>query len=309
MFDPEYEAWKGNIGPGAMLREMIRHDNEEREMAKKAQTPAGIKIDADVITLLQTGTWKETEQGKLGFVMPLTQDRKLYEKTAKVLTTLGGKWSRKDQATVFDDPDADVAVHEALTSGEYIDSKKLFQFFETPAVIASQMVELLKLQPGKTYKVMEPSAGKGALINAVAKACVDDIDVQLFAFELDATRARWLRNEFSGKPSQITRNVLHCDFLDTEPDGGFERVIMNPPFSHGQDMAHIQHAYKFLTPRGILVSIISPAYRYRTTKAAIAFRAWLDGLVAYVTRIELPPGSFKASGTTVSTEMLVVSRG
>lgn len=315
MIDYEYEAWKGNIGPGALLRESIARDNEERmaTKAKAAPVSQGIKIDADVIALMNTGTWTTTDQGDAAFTMPMTSDRKLYQKTAKVLEALGGKWNRKAQATVFaDDADAEVAVREALLSGEYVDSKKLFQFFETPEEVAGMMIKNLCLHPGMKYTVLEPNAGHGALINIVAKQCTTDgPDVELVAIELDQAKEVRLR-EFCGGTGQITKRVLISDFLAYRPDhiGMFDRVIMNPPFTRGQDMAHVRHAYDFLVPNGLLVAIMSPAFTYRSDKASAEFRNWLSELegFGYATYVPLPEGSFKASGTNVRTVMVTIKR-
>ncbi|HBD2526417.1 TPA: class I SAM-dependent methyltransferase, partial [Escherichia coli] len=35
----------------------------------------------------------------------------------------------------------------------------------------------------------------------------------------------------------------------------YSRVIMNPPFSHGQDIRHILRAFSLLRPGGVLVAV------------------------------------------------------
>lgn len=60
-------------------------------------------------------------------------------------------------------------------------------------------------------------------------------------------------------------------------------MIMNPPFSHKRDIAHIQHAWKFLQPGGTLVAIASAGVKYRSDAKTHEFRTWLDRIGASVT--------------------------
>lgn len=317
MSDHEYKLWKGEIGPGLLLRESIERDNEERMAKAAAPVQKQIKIDADVVGLLKTGTWSTTTEGDPALVMPMTKDRKLYQKTAKVLTALGGKWSRKHAATIFtEDKDAETAVCEACESGVYVDSKQLFQFFETPESVSNLMLKELCFEPGVKYTVLEPSAGHGALICAVASVCVTDgPDVELTAVELDPKKEGRLK-ELVGSDSQVTKRLVIGDFLSMSPDGVeslglFDRIIMNPPFTRGQDMLHVRHAFNFLKPGGIMVAILSPAFEYRSDNDSKLFRVWL-GLrqsADYATWVPLPEGSFKSSGTNVRTVMLTIRKG
>lgn len=319
MNDYEYKLWKGEVGPGLLLRESIARDNEERMATAAAKQPAPkqIKIDADVIGLLKTGTWSTTNEGDPALVMPMTKDRKLYEKTAKVLTALGGKWSRKHAATIFtEDEDAETAVREACESGVYVDSKQLFQFFETPESVSNLMLEELCFKPGIKYTVLEPSAGHGALICAVASVCVTDgPDIELTAVELDPKKEGRLK-EMVGSDSQVTKRLVIGDFTSMNPAGVeslglFDRIIMNPPFTRGQDMRHTRHAFNFLKPGGVMVAILSPAFEYRSDNDSKLFRDWLAlrQSADYATWVPLPDGSFKSAGTNVRTVMLTIRKG
>ena len=37
---------------------------------------------------------------------------------------------------------------------------------------------------------------------------------------------------------------------------GYDRIIMNPPFSNRQDAEHVRHAYELLRPNGRIVAIM-----------------------------------------------------
>ena len=50
--------------------------------------------------------------------------------------------------------------------------------------------------------------------------------------------------------------MIEADFLAWKPGRLFDRVVMNPPFSEGRWLAHLQHAVTMLKPTGRLVAIL-----------------------------------------------------
>ena len=102
--------------------------------------------------------------------------------------------------------------------------------------------------------------------------------------------------------------VMAFDFLEFENDqeAPYDRIVMNPPFERQQDLDHIRHAYKLLAPGGILVSVLSPSFEFRSDRKSTEFRTWMREVNAKWEN--LPDGAFKASGTGVSTRLLVVER-
>ncbi len=82
---------------------------------------------------------------------------------------------------------------------------------------------------------------------------------------------------------------------------------MNPPFEHLADVDHVLRAYELLASGGRLVSVMSPGPFFRESKKCVAFRAWIDEAGGEV--IDLPDGSFKESGTGVSSKLLVIDKG
>lgn len=266
-------------------------------------------------------SWTRTKTEQPAAVITQQLDRKLYEETAKVLANFGGKWNRSAKATVFDDDDAQLAVQMAASSGEYVDLKKTWQFFETPREIVDLMVDAAELEPKREYRVLEPSAGYGAIVvGLVERAAAIQCPLKLWCVEADDAKCKKLADNVKASRRESNTaadaHVYSGDFLKAqvrEPSrselGGiyeeFDLVLMNPPFSNGQDMRHIMHAFKLLKPGGRLVSILSPAFTFRTTKLAQEFRHFLDQLGAdNVLTQELPAGSFKSSGTSVTTFML-----
>ena len=97
------------------------------------------------------------------------------------------------------------------------------------------------------------------------------------------------------------------DFL-APPDfpGNFAGVIMNPPFSRRQDALHIRAAFRQLRPGGRLVSVASGGLAFRRDALHREVREQIE---AWGGSIEpLPAESFKASGTSVNTVLVVATR-
>jgi hypothetical protein len=111
------------------------------------------------------------------------------------------------------------------------------------------------------------------------------------------------------------RNILRAkghrlagtDFLKFVPQGGgYNVIVMNPPFERFQDIHHVLHAWECLEPGGRLVSIMSEGVFFRQDKIAVRFREWLDDQNAQV--IELSAGTFAESGTGVKTRLVMLDK-
>lgn len=87
--------------------------------------------------------------------------------------------------------------------------------------------------------VLEPSAGGGALVDAVHDrwplAVVD-------AYETDG---RWVEELLRPRVGGGTLAVQHSDFLASPvPPEPYDLAAMNPPFEGGQDLAFLRHAMR-----------------------------------------------------------------
>jgi protein-L-isoaspartate O-methyltransferase len=168
------------------------------------------------------------------------------------------------------------------------------QLFPTPVDVAARVVELADIQPGN--EVLEPSAGTGRLLDALisedqAAFSVADIS-RLVAVEVNHELANRLRTTYA------VADVREADFLSCNGDlGKFDRVIMNPPFSNGADIRHIEHALTMLKPGGVLVAICSNGPRQSEKLKPLA-DTWE----------ELPTEAFADAGTGVRTVILSISK-
>lgn len=93
-------------------------------------------------------------------------------------------------------------------------------------------------------------------------------------------------------------------------DSGYDRIIMNPPFSDRRDAEHVRHAYMLLKPGGRLVAIMGEGVFFGQDKKAQAFREWLDEVGG--TSEKLEEGSFMDPSLPVNTgvnaRMVVVNK-
>lgn len=203
-----------------------------------------------------------------------------YQQVKKSLITAGGKYKRCG----FEFPDDAKVVQDRLVGGEVIDDKKKYQFFATPPELARKLVELADIQ--KYNKCLEPSAGHGAISDLIL-----DISGNCVVVELMPENIKVL--------SRKGYSPMEGDFLEKKPEifGTFDRIVANPPFTKNQDIDHILHMFSMLNPCGKLVSVASKSWMQGAQKKQKAFREWLDEIEATVT--DIPPGSFKESGTLV----------
>lgn len=163
------------------------------------------------------------------------------------------------------------AGREALKKMQTL--KTIPGFFPTPDSLVSKMLWRAldsRHHPtpnGNAYegmRVLEPSAGKGniAIVASNLGATVDCYEVN---YQL---REELLR--FKDK-----YNLVGDDFLAAVPDPKYDVVLMNPPFEKHVDRVHICHAFDFLKPGGVLVSIASGGALNESSAGGRNFREWL----------------------------------
>lgn len=157
--------------------------------------------------------------------------------------------------------------------------------YVTPQPLAARMVQLLN--PKQFDRILEPSAGTGALVSELDKSWQD---LEVICYEINAQLVANLQKNF--KCAAICE-----DFLNVFTARKFDGVIMNPPFNGGADIKHIMHALDFLKPGGRLVAICANGPRQRAKLKDLATH-WED----------LPPGTFAHAGTNVSTALLVIDK-
>lgn len=250
----------------------------------------------------------------LEYTERLPPDR--YKKLNEVLTALGGKWSKsKPRGHHFaDDPSERIAA--VLATGSYA-CPRLAGYFQTPEWLAKQMAEEAVAVVGKDARFLEPSAGGGRLVDALADLGVHN----LTAVELDPLRCaqllrvtlkasmlcycgdflNFVENGWAHKP--VGRRVA----LAVEEPVRADAVVMNPPFNRGLDVKHVAAAISLQTRSEpgkpwCLRAIMSAGIRFRQDRASAALRAAIECLGGTIE--DLPPGTFTEAGTNVNTVLV-----
>jgi predicted RNA methylase len=248
-----------------------------------------MKIEKDVLNVLS----RSTTEGHILYLPQGQLDRSLYVAVNKCLECIGGKWDRKSKGHVFSSDPSDL-LDEMINTGEVTDAKKEFQFFETPQDIAIQMVKRMNIEDSDV--LLEPSAGKGAILKNFPSLN------RSYAVELNPENASFLNENFPNV------HVFARDFLDPSlySDSsfpvGFDKIIMNPPFSKHQDIKHIFQAWDILNKDGMLISVVSESPFFREDKLSKEFMNLLNSNDVRVTDLE--PGAFKESGTMVKARIV-----
>lgn len=196
------------------------------------------------------------------------------------------------------------AVFEAMreTLNAVVQIVSAPNLFPTPTPLAMRMIALAEIGP--THRVLEPSAGTGALVDVIVDAAGNDHQSRgaaasdhVVAVEIDITLANRLRGRFPGA-SVCGRDFLNLSAQDL---GLFDRILMNPPFDHGSDITHILHAYDLLAPAGRLIAICANGPHQQETLRPLVEAC--GGLWE-----ELPPDTFRSARTSVRTVLLAVSK-
>ncbi len=163
-----------------------------------------------------------------------------------------------------------------------------FQLFQTPPDLAAQLVALLDLAPGA--RVLEPSAGLGRLLDAIAPHA----PAEIVAVETAPQLCAQLFKQDRPCVRLVQRDFLACTPADL---GGFDAVAMNPPFHMRADIRHTLHALTFLRPGGALAGLCMD-----TNPRASTLRPLCDHWQP------IPAGAFRAEGTSVPTVLFRIRK-
>lgn len=106
-------------------------------------------------------------------------------------------------------------------------------FYPTPVNLANRMVTMI--DPTKSSFILEPSAGKGDLVEALQK---------FFRFRRMTVHCIEKDPELQATLIGKKFNVIDSDFLAFQPSSQYRTILMNPPFSEG--VKHVLKAWDML---------------------------------------------------------------
>ena len=163
----------------------------------------------------------------------------------------------------------------------------------TPAKIADLAVsKFTSIEPDMT--ILEPSAGRGALVEAVHRRCPSAV---VDCYELMPENVTFLEKVEGA-------HIIGTDF--TKAEGKWQRIIANPPFSGNQDIDHVYMMYDHLQIGGEMSVITSQHWKFAQDNKCQYFRQWLQDNNADITDID--SGEFKESNTSVATSLIHIVR-
>lgn len=162
-----------------------------------------------------------------------------------------------------------------------------FNLFQTPPDLAARMAQLLEPAPG--MKILEPSAGLGRLIDAIAA-----FNPEVTAVEIAPQCARELYEQNRPRLRLKQADFLNLLRIDGQP---FDGAIMNPPFHMRADIRHILHALTFLRPGGRLVALAMDTPHREEALKPLA-DVWE----------KIPAGAFKSEGTKIAAVMMRITK-
>lgn len=218
---------------------------------------------------------------------------KEYAAVKTVLINQGGKYSRN--GFLFEEKGEEV-YWRIIKDGD-LNRKKSFQFFATPADVGAELVRLADLDNPRELKILEPSAGDGALVREIVEQAGKHSTICGYeAMPLNREKLKKIPNF----------KLLGEDFLQAD-DEKFERIIANPPFTKNQDILHIRKMYDKLAENGVLVTIASQSWQTGNSEITAAFRQFLLEVKAEI--IPLKAGRFKASGTNIAACIIKIRKG
>ena len=221
-------------------------------------------------------------------------NKKSYAEAKKWIEEAGGSWQGgKVQGFIF--PFNPERVFSILNEGKRCNLAQDFQFFETPPDVADWLV-MLAGGIHEHDKVLEPSAGRGALVKSIHRSCPD---VVVDCYEMMPENKELL----SGLGGI---NIIGDDFTKSTIGKKYTKIIANPPFSGNQDIRHVRMMYDMLEQGGTLASITSAHWEFAEEKTCRDFRKWLKDVGG--AKYEIEAGSFKESGTEIKTIAVVIKR-
>lgn len=143
------------------------------------------------------------------------------------------------------DYDPDEVIDDIVSSG-CIPDKVSHQFYPTQSeTVGAAAIEMAEI--GDADECCEPSAGQGDLAALMPKDRTTCVEIS--PLHCTILKARGF-------------NTVQADFLkwaETAPK--FDRIVMNPPFSEGRALAHVEAAAGLIRPRGKLTAILPASFK------------------------------------------------
>lgn len=256
----------------------------EAEIKSSSTKDIGEKWSPEKI--LQNSKW----DGEILTLPQVQFDKKSYATVKAWIEESFGTWNSQKQGFTWKfDASRVVSI---LTQGKRCNLRQDFQFFATPDAVADLVASKFS-SIDKSMTILEPSAGTGALINAVRRLCPE---ATVDCYELMPENVQILKNIPGAR-------ILGEDFIK-ECHDKYQRIIANPPFSGNQDIQHVYKMFESLTINGEMSVITSQHWKIASDSKCKNFRKWLEEHNAQIQ--DIAAGEFKESGTGIQTSLIYI---
>lgn len=176
------------------------------------------------------------------------------------------------------------------------------EFYPTPQHLIEKMLKPWHSEWGYRFKdrtILEPSAGKGDILDFLTGAHLEPHHRRssvrtdrVYCIESDPT----LRATLQGKGYRL----IHTDFLSYEGDYAFDLILMNPPFSNGDD--HLLKAWNIIENGDIVCILNAETIRNPYTKV----RQLLVRLIEQHGSVEYVQNAFTDAERKTGVEIAIV---
>jgi predicted RNA methylase len=177
------------------------------------------------------------KDNRQAFFSNYNHDERDFEEAKNVLRLLGGA---DDNGTWSFEYSIRDALSEVCRVGT-VPEKVSHQFYPTPSDLAERAIDLADI--AEDDRVLEPSAGNGALAQKIAGHTKNVTCVEV-------------NGVFSAALKSQGFDTHNADFLSWKSPYSFTKIIMNPPFAKGEAERHVKKASEFLADGGQLVAIL-----------------------------------------------------
>ena len=129
-------------------------------------------------------------------------------------------------------------------------------FYPTPASVAKKMLARLTGARLREANILEPSAGKGDLAEAIMEAMKAGLGYGNHrSLNPDRIRCVEIHPELQATLRGKGFSLVGTDFLNFHPDEKYNLIVMNPPFADGDK--HLLHAWEILEHGDVLACSMS----------------------------------------------------
>lgn len=265
---------------------------------------------ADIEALDTILAYGGIEEGNL-LRISVQLSRDLYMKVDKILTAIGGKWSKSRGAHEFPF-NPKVLLDEVVANNGLLPDVNPTSFFPTPKAGLDLMYALLSNQWLVEYtsvsskvRMLEPSAGIGWVADYFKEKAGGSEHLEIDLVEILPQNQKILKEK--------GYDPVCGDFMAMPvPEDAFKYdiIAMNPPFSLKSDskayITHIQHAFKMLKHAGELVAVTPIGWLRNNTKKERTFRDMVAIHYQYIETLEA--GTFKDTGTNIETKVFSLAK-